>query len=129
MENESTKQVRQNSRKRAGGAPPGNKNNLVHGLYSYKAMLNGKGLDQRTSLFNALREKEQELVSALNGDPSPQQQAIIGDSVKNMLYIASLDGAEVTCTQRPSAPRIIDPDPLIRSPARELEDPRAKARG
>jgi hypothetical protein len=91
MENESTKQVSQNSRKRAGGAPPGNKNNLVHGLYSYKAMLNGKGLDQRTSLFKALREKEQELVSALNGDPSPQQQAIIGDSVKNMLYIASLD--------------------------------------
>src|SRR4029453_9718732 len=33
----------------------------------------------------------QELVSALGGDPSPQEQAIIGDSVKNMLYIASLD--------------------------------------
>jgi hypothetical protein len=57
----------------------------------YKAMIDGKGLDERTSLFKALREKEQELVSALAGDPSPQQQAIIGDSVKNMLYIASLD--------------------------------------
>src|SRR4029434_2156139 len=54
-------------------------------------MLNGNGLDERTSLFKALREKEQELVAALGGDPSPQEQAIIGDSVKNMLYIASLD--------------------------------------
>jgi hypothetical protein len=54
-------------------------------------MLNGNGLDERTSLFKALREKEHELVTALGGDPSPQEQAIIGDSVKNMLYIASLD--------------------------------------
>jgi hypothetical protein len=30
-------------------------------------------------------------VRALGGDPSPQEQTIIGDSVKNMLYIASLD--------------------------------------
>jgi hypothetical protein len=30
-------------------------------------------------------------VSAAGGDPSPQERAIIGDSVKNMLYIASLD--------------------------------------
>jgi hypothetical protein len=74
-----------------GGAPRGNKNNLVHGLYGYKALLDGKGLDERKSLFKALREKEQELVSALGGDPSPQERAIIGDSVKNMLYIASLD--------------------------------------
>ena len=76
---------------RARSGPPGNKNALVHGLHSYKAMLNGDGLDQRTSLFKALREKEQELVTALGGDPSPQEQAIISDSVKNMLYIASLD--------------------------------------
>jgi hypothetical protein len=54
-------------------------------------MLNGEGLDERTSLFRALREKEQELAQALGGDPSPQEQAIIADSVKNMLYIASLD--------------------------------------
>ena len=54
-------------------------------------MLDGDGLDERTSLFKALREKEQELVGALGGDPSPQERAIIGDSVKNMLYIASLD--------------------------------------
>jgi len=54
-------------------------------------MLNGDGLDQRTSLYKALRDKEQELISSLGGDPSPQEQAIIADSVKNMLYVASLD--------------------------------------
>jgi hypothetical protein len=75
----------------AGGAPKGSKNHFKHGLHTYKALLNGKGLDERTSLFKALREKELELVTALGGDPSPQAQAIIGDSVKNMLYIASLD--------------------------------------
>ena len=36
-------------------------------------------------------EKLLELITALGGDPSPQQQAIIADTVKNMLYIASLD--------------------------------------
>ena len=75
----------------APGGPSGNKKALKHGLYAYQAMLNGKGLDERTSLFKAMREKELELITALGGDPSPQQQAIIADSVKNMLYIASLD--------------------------------------
>ncbi len=71
--------------------PPGNKNGLKHGLYTLRAMLNGDGLDRRTSLYRALRDKEQELVSALGGDPSPQERAIIGDSVKTMLYLGSLD--------------------------------------
>jgi hypothetical protein len=91
METESNTQVSKSRRGQGGGAPPGNKNAVKHNLYTYKAMLNGDGLDERTSLFKALREKEQELSSALGGDPSPQEQAIIGDSVKNMLYIASLD--------------------------------------
>src|SRR4030095_15253203 len=91
MEADSTMPVRQSRRGQGGGAPPGNQNAVKHALHSYKAMLNGTGLDERTSLFKALREKEQELVTALGGDPSPQEQAIIGDSVKNMLYIASLD--------------------------------------
>ena len=91
METESNTLVSQSRRGQGGGAPPGNKNALKHGLHSYRAMLNGDGLDERTSLFKALREKEQELVKSLGGDPSPQEQAIIGDSVKNMLYIASLD--------------------------------------
>jgi hypothetical protein len=91
METDSTPEVSKSRRGQVGGAPPGNKNALKHGLHSYKAMLNGNGLDERTSLFKALREKERELVKALGGDPSPREQAVIGDSVKNMLYIASLD--------------------------------------
>jgi hypothetical protein len=87
-DNESTEIIKTH---RAPGGPPGNKKALKHGLYTYKAMLNGNGLDERTSLFKALREKERELITALGGDPSPQEQAIICDSVKNMLYIASLD--------------------------------------
>jgi len=75
----------------ARSGPPGNKNAVKHGLYVYKAMLNGDGLDKRTSLYRALAEKEQELITALGGDPSPQELAIISDCVKTMLYIASLD--------------------------------------
>jgi hypothetical protein len=84
-------QMRTRKGRFAPGGPAGNKKALKHGLYAYQAMLNGKGLDERTSLFKAMREKELELITALGGDPSPQQQAIIADSVKNMLYIASLD--------------------------------------
>jgi len=75
----------------ARGGPAGNQKALKHGFYTYKAMLNGDGLDQRSSLFKAMRDKELELITALGGDPSPQEQAIIADSVKNMLYVASLD--------------------------------------
>jgi hypothetical protein len=74
-----------------GGAPKGSKNHWKHGMYTYKAMLDGNGLDERSSLFRALREKERELVAALGGDPSPQEMCIIADSIKNMLYVASLD--------------------------------------
>lgn len=74
-----------------GGAPPRNHNAIKHGLHAYKAMLDGNGLDEHTSLFKALREKEAKLATALGGDPSPQEQALIGDCIKNMLYIASLD--------------------------------------
>lgn len=91
MQTDQAPAVTTNHTDRAGGAPPRNKNAVKHGLYAYQAMLNGKGLDERTSLFKALREKEQELITALGGDPSPQEQAIIADAVKNMLYIASLD--------------------------------------
>lgn len=73
------------------GAPRGNKNALKHGFWTYKAMLNGDGLDERTSLFRALREKENELIASLGGDPSPQELIIISDSIKNILYIASMD--------------------------------------
>lgn len=71
--------------------PPSNQNAVRHGLYSLKRMLNGDGLDQRTSLYRALAAKEQELVVSLGGDPSPQEHAIISDTAKTMLYIGSID--------------------------------------
>ena len=71
--------------------PPGNKNALKHGLHTYKTMLKGDGLDQRTSLYRELVEKERELITALGGDPSPQERAIITDTIKHMLYASSLD--------------------------------------
>ncbi|HEY2922905.1 MAG TPA: hypothetical protein VGK77_28335 [Candidatus Binatia bacterium] len=79
------------SPKRARGGQPGNKNSTTHGLCSLKAMLDGDGLDRRTSLYRALAEKDEELVNALGGDPSPQEKAIIADTVKHMLYAATLD--------------------------------------
>src|SRR6266508_3092235 len=91
METNSTSEDSNGQQFKAAGAPFGNKNALKHGLHHYQTMLDGDGLDQRSGLFRALREKEQEIITALGGDPSPQEQAIIGDSVKNMLYIASLD--------------------------------------
>ena len=91
MQTNSLTEVSTTPRDQAGGAPKGNKNAVKHNLYTYKAMLDGDGLDERSSLFKALRLKEQEISTALGGDPSPQEQAIITDSVKNMLYIASLD--------------------------------------
>ena len=77
--------------KRGRSGPPANQNGLRHGFYSLRAMLNGDGLDRRTSLYRALAEKERELISALGGDPSPQERVIIADTVKTMLYVGSLD--------------------------------------
>ena len=77
--------------RRSGGAPQGNRNALSHGVHHYKRLLSGDGLKRSTALYRALREKELELVSALGGDPSPQERIIIGDTVKVMLYIGSLD--------------------------------------
>src|SRR5690348_6253818 len=73
------------------GAPKGNKNGVIHGLYSYRAMLNGGRLDERSSLYRALREKQDELTASLGGDVSPQQAAIIDDTVKTLLYLGTLD--------------------------------------
>jgi len=62
-----------------------------HGLYYCQRLLSGDGLKKSTGLYHALREKEEELIAALGGDPSPQERALIADSVKNILYIGSLD--------------------------------------
>src|SRR4030095_6481177 len=73
------------------GPPYGSRNHLVHGLYMYREMLNGGNLDRRSGLYHALREKEQELIDALGGDPSPQERAIISDTVTHLLFKGSLD--------------------------------------
>jgi hypothetical protein len=72
-------------------APKGNKRALKHGLHTYRRLLEGGKLDGRTSLHKVLREKERELVTALGGDPSPQEQILITDAVKTLLYVATLD--------------------------------------
>jgi hypothetical protein len=71
--------------------PIGYKNHLQHGLYTLRSMLKGETLDKRSSIYRALVEKEQELISALGGDPSPQQRIIIADTVKHLLFMASID--------------------------------------
>jgi hypothetical protein len=78
-------------KRRASGAPKGNKNAITHSFYFYRRLLSRDGLDKRTSLYRALAEKEQELITALGGDPSPQEKAIIADTVKTMLFLGSLD--------------------------------------
>ena len=54
MKANSSSEVSTNRQFNGGGAPPGNKNAVKHGLHTYKAMLDGNGLDERTSLFKAL---------------------------------------------------------------------------
>jgi hypothetical protein len=71
--------------------PKGNTRTLKHGLHTYRRILSGAKLDGRTSLFKVLREKEQELITALGGDVSPQQQLLISDAVKTQLYVSVLD--------------------------------------
>ena len=54
-------------------------------------MLSGDNLDKRSSLHKALRLKEDELITALGGDPLPQERALISDAVKVMLYLSTCD--------------------------------------
>src|ERR1041384_4116865 len=69
----------------------GNTLAVKHSLHTYRRMLEGGRLDGRTSLHKVLREKEQELITALGGDVSPQQMLLIADAVKTTLYISTLD--------------------------------------
>ena len=72
-------------------AGKGNTVALKHGLNAYRRMLEGAKIDARTSLHRVLREKEQELITALGGDPSPQEKIIITDTVKTLLFIGTVD--------------------------------------
>ena len=77
--------------KRRRGAKLGSSNRRSHGFYQLKNILDGTGLDGRSVLYHALRLKEKELITALGGDPSPQERAIIGDTVKVMMYLSTCD--------------------------------------
>lgn len=72
-------------------ATKGNTRAVKHSLHTYRRMLSGDSIDRRTSLNRILREKEQELSTALAGDPSPQEKLIIADAAKTMLYVGTLD--------------------------------------
>ena len=76
---------------RARSGPPGNKNAVKHGYYALVKMLKKGDLDRRTAIGRYQIEKEAELVTALGGDPSPQQQWLIIDTVRVTLYVASID--------------------------------------
>lgn len=91
MESESNGNSAENGRKRAGGAPRGNKNRQTHGYYSLVATLNKGHLDKRTLIGRYQMDKEDEIAKALGGDPSPQQSILITDTVKTMLYLGCLD--------------------------------------
>jgi len=73
------------------GAPKRNHNAVKHGLYAFKRVLNGNSIDRRSSLYKQLRIKEQELITALGGDPSPQERILITDSIKALFYVGTLD--------------------------------------
>jgi hypothetical protein len=62
-----------------------------HGVSRFRRLLSGDGLKKSTGLYRAIAEKEQELIAALGGDPSPQERAIIADTIKHMLFAGSLD--------------------------------------
>jgi len=68
-----------------------NKPAVEHSLHTFRRMLEGAKIDGRTSLYRVLREKEQELITALGDDPSPQERLIIADAVKTLLYVGTLD--------------------------------------
>ena len=67
--------------KRDRSGPPGNLNGVTHGGYALKGRLNGTRLDRRSALFKATMARVQEYVGTLGGDPSPQELALIHDTV------------------------------------------------
>jgi hypothetical protein len=77
---------------RHSGAPKGSKNALKHGYYSLiKLVRVGRGtIDKRTILGKWVAAQESSLVTALGGDPSPQEQMLIEDVALTSLFIKSV---------------------------------------
>ena len=57
------------------GAQPGNGNSMIHGIFTE---MSHRNLDQRSKMARIIRHVEAELVSALGGEPSPQEMLLVG---------------------------------------------------
>ena len=68
----------------------GNTLAVKHSLWRLRRMLGSK-LDHRTTIWKVLCEREDELATAIGGDPSPQERSIIADAIKTQLYVATID--------------------------------------
>ncbi len=75
------------------GPPKNNTNAAKSGAF---ADLRRRNLDQRTKLARALRSVEAELVSALGGDPSPQEIILVDRAVYKLARITLFEAATVT---------------------------------
>jgi hypothetical protein len=75
------------------GPPKRNLNALKSGAF---ADLGRRNLDQRTKLAKALRAVEGELVAALGGDPTPQEQILIQRVGYKLARITLFEAATLT---------------------------------
>lgn len=73
------------------GAPPGNLNALKHGITALDRRLKADRLDRRSFVYKWVKSRVAEYVSALGGDPSPQEKAIIWDTAMMDFYISQVD--------------------------------------
>ena len=78
-------------RTRKPGGQPKNENAIRHGAYQSLAKLDG-----RTREAQALRQVEAELVSAIGGDPSPQQILIIKRACVKALRCALMEAVLIS---------------------------------
>jgi hypothetical protein len=81
------------------GAPNGNSNAVVHGCY---ADLSSRNLDGRTKLARALRAVEGDLVSAVGGNPTPQETIIIQRVVYKLARCTMFEAASLNGQGKPA---------------------------
>jgi len=72
------------------GAPIGNDNKLVSGIY---ADLAGRNLDQRSKLARAMRAVKADLTMAVGNDPSPQRRMLIDRCIYKLFRLTLFEAA------------------------------------
>jgi hypothetical protein len=72
------------------GAPIGNNNTLVTGIY---ADLGSRNLDGRSKLARAMRAVKADLTTALGNDPSPQERILIDRCVYKLFRVTLFEAA------------------------------------